>query len=164
MFIKREVIDGEEIETIDFERTNDDTVEKLRKAIETPAARARLRLVGAPAAAAPAAASWDRSMAETLVDAVNMIAIQAAVNAWKLTDEQAALFAMRREPETHAAFSQTVNGLLDKYAPGGAGEWDLELKALLLGGGFIAKAVQACRAMKAPATVHHFPNQAEQQH
>jgi hypothetical protein len=149
---------------IDVAHTNPDAVARLKTAIADPTLRERLGLVADVGAPLPAPRAWDKTIAETLVDAVNMIAVQAAVNTWKLTDDQAALFVMRRKPETHAAFTSVTGELLDKYFPGGAGQWDLELRALLLAGGFLAEAIQACKAMRSPATVHQFPNAGEQSH
>lgn len=132
---------------IDFGRTNDETVQRLARAIQTPEAQRRLGLVDGAGSPVPPR-SW-AGMTTTLVDAVNAIAVQAAVNQWKLTDEQAALLLLRREPQTHAGVAQLTGEILDKYFPGGFGAYDKEISLLIMLGGFIATSVQQIQQLRA---------------
>ena len=133
--------------SIDFDRTKPETIEQLRAAISRPDARKRLGLVNDAGAPTPPR-TWG-SMTSTLVDATNSIAVQAAVNTWKLTDDQAQLLVLRRDPKTHEQVVVLTGEILDKYFPGGFGEYDKELSLLILLGGFTAKAVQEISAMNA---------------
>jgi hypothetical protein len=85
---------------IDFSRTNDETVQKLATAIAgDPEAQRGSGSSTARAQPVPPR-SW-AGMTTTLVDAVNSIGVQLAVNTWKLTDQQAELLLLRRDPTTH---------------------------------------------------------------
>lgn len=133
--------------TIDFDRTNDETVQKLARAIQTPEAQRRLGIVDGAGQPVPPR-SW-AGMTTTLVDAVNAIAVQAAVNTWQLTDEQAALLLLRRDPTTHANVAQLTGEVLDKYFPGGFGAYDKEISLLVVLGGFVAQSVQQIQQLRA---------------
>jgi hypothetical protein len=139
----------DEKEHIDLDRVADETIERLKVAISTPEARQRLGLVDATGEPI-AERSW-KGMTTTLVDSLNAIAAQAAVNAWKLTDDQAALLILQREPKTHDQVVTLTGELLDKYFPGGFGAYDKEISLLILLGGFVGQSVQQIRASM-PAT------------
>lgn len=150
---------------IQFDRTKAETVEQLRRAIAKPEAQKRLGLVDD--AGAPTTPRTWQGMTATLIDSINAIAIQAAVNTWKLTDEQAAILFLRNAPAPPpgkpTVYDQTVQltgELLDKYFPGGFGEYDKEISLMLILGGFTINSVQKIAAMKAagPRAVVHFPD------
>lgn len=132
--------------SIIFERTNDQTIEVLRKAISRPDAQRRLGLIDTAGEPTPPR-TW-ANMTTTLVDALNSIAIQAAVNTWKLTDDQARLLFLKNDPATYHQTVQLTGEVLDKYFPGGFGEYDKEISLLLVVGGFTFNAVQKIAAMK----------------
>jgi len=140
--------------SIDFERTNDETVERLAKALEQPEAKQKLRLVVGNNPEPER--SWS-GMVPTFVDAVNAIAVQFAVNRWTLADSEARYFLLRRKPETFAQLAACFTRILDKRLPGGFGEYDDEITALILVVGFVTEGVQAVSAGRAPATVASFP-------
>jgi hypothetical protein len=147
---------------IDFERTNDETVDRLRHAVTRPDALRRLGLVDTKGAPVDAPRSWG-TLSDTLVDAVNAIGAQLAQNAWQLTDDQAAVLLLRRDPATRQQVSMLTGDLLDKYFPGGFGAYDKELSLLLILGGFVAQSVQQIKTLappSSPATVHQFPHAA----
>jgi hypothetical protein len=141
--------------TIDFDRTTDDTIQKLARAIQTPEAQRRLGLVDGAGQQLPPR-TW-AGMTTTLVDAVNAIAVQAAVNTWKLTDEQAAVLILRRDPATHQTVAQLTGEILDKYFPGGFGAWDKEISLLVVLGGFVTNGYQQIQAMKAADSLRNVP-------
>jgi hypothetical protein len=132
---------------IDFQRTNDETVQKLARAIQTPEAQKRLGLVDGAGQPVPPR-TW-AGMTTTLVDAVNAIGVQFAVNQWQLTDEQAALLLLRRDPATHATVAQLSGEVLDKYFPGGFGAYDKEITLVVVLGSFVLNAVQQIQQMRA---------------
>lgn len=144
--------------SIVFDRTNEQTIEALRKAIAAPEAQRRLGLVDAAGERTPPR-TW-ANMTTTLVDALNSIAIQAAVNTWKLTDDQARLLFLKNDPAIYQQTVQLSGEVLDKYFPGGFGEYDKEISLLLLVGGFTVNAVQKIKAMKdaGPREVVHPPS------
>lgn len=148
--------------SIVFDRTNDQTIAALKKAIAAPEAQRRLGLVDAGGEPTPPR-TW-ANMTTTLVDALNSIAIQAAVNAWKLTDDQARVLVLKNDPKVHEQTVQLSGALLDKYFPGGFGEYDLEISFLLLVGGFTVNAVQKIAAMKeaGPREVLEFRDASQQ--
>jgi hypothetical protein len=150
MFVK-----DDDQEAIDFERTNDETIQRLARAVSKPEAQRRLGLVDGAGQAVPPR-SW-AGMTTVLVDSLNAIAVQAAVNAWKLTDEQAQLLLLRREPATHATVAQLTGEILDKYFPGGFGAYDKEISLLVVLGGFIAQSVQQIQQLKAADALRATP-------
>lgn len=129
-----------------FDRTKPETIEQLRKAISKPEAQKRLGLVDDAGTPKPPR-SW-KGLTSVLVDSINAIAVQAAVNTWKLTDEQARLLFLKTEPGTYKQTIDLSDELLEKYFPGGFGEYDKEISLLLLLGGFTTTAVQKIQAMK----------------
>lgn len=155
--------------TIDFERTTPATVEQLRKAVTHPEAQRQLGFVNDAGAPTPPR-TWS-NMTTTLVDAVNAILVQAAVNTWRLTEDQARFLLLRNDPpvvvngqqlpSTHEQVTALTGELLDKYFPGGFGEYDKEISLLLLLAGFTANAVQRIRKLNpSPREVTHFPSTA----
>ncbi len=145
--------------SIDFQRTKPETIEQLRKAISQPEAQRRLGLANDVGEPTPPR-TWTNITA-VLVDSVNALAVQAAVNTWRLTDEQARLLFLRTDPDVYQQTTQLTGELLDKYFPGGFGEYDKEISLLLLVGGFTMNAVQKIRAMNpAPREVVNFSSAA----
>jgi hypothetical protein len=140
---------------IDFTRTNDETVQKLAAAIQDPEAQRRLGLVDGAGAPVPPR-SW-AGMTSTLVDAVNAIGVQFAVNTWKLTDKQAELLLLRRDPETHRTVAQLTGEVLDKYFPGGFGAYDKEITLAIVLGGFVLNGVQQIQQMRAADALASMP-------
>lgn len=140
---------------IDFSRTNDETVQRLARAVQKPEAQKRLGLVDATGAAVPPR-TW-QGMTSTLLDAVNAIGVQFAVNQWKLTDKQAELLLLRRDPATHQMVAQLSGELLDKYLPGGFGAYDKEITLVVVLGGFVLNAVQQIQAMRAADALANIP-------
>lgn len=142
---------------INFERTSGETVDRLKRALATPEARKRLGLVDDAGTPTAPGRSWN-SMSGALVDALNLVCVQAAVNTWKLTDDQAALLVLKRKPDTHQGVTHLTGELLDKYFPGGFGDYDKEISLLVLLGSFVSDSVREIRRMRGPATVHTFPS------
>jgi hypothetical protein len=141
---------------IDFSRTNDETVQKLATAIAgDPEAQRRLGLIDGAGVPVPPR-SW-AGMTSTLVDAVNSIGVQLAVNTWKLTDQQAQLLLLRRDPTTHQTVSQLTGEVLDKYFPGGFGAYDKEITLAVVLGGFLLNSVQQIQAMRAADALAAMP-------
>jgi hypothetical protein len=145
---------------IDFSRTTDESIEKLKKAVLQPEAMRRLGLID-PQGEPAEPRTWTH-LTMALIDSVNALAVQAAANAWKLTDDQAAILFLRRKPETHRQVSTLTGELLDQYFPGGFGAYDKEITLLVLLTGFGLESMQLIEAMKpsTPASVHHFPQAA----
>jgi hypothetical protein len=132
--------------SIDFDRTSDETIQKIAAAVKRPEAMQRLGLVDQ--AGEPVAPRTWGSTSTMLVDALNGLLVQGAANVWKLTDDQAKLLILRRDPATHAGVTQLTGELLDKYFPGGFGAYDKEITLAVLLGGFALNAVQEIQKMR----------------
>lgn len=153
---------------IDFDRVTPDNFEKFKAAVTHPEAMRRLGLVNDAGAPTPPR-TW-ANMTEVLIDAVNSIAVQAAKNNWKLTDDQAKFLFLKNapppevpgQPTVYQQTTQLTGELLDKHFPGGFGEYDKEISLLVLLGGFTTTAVQKIRATT-PGGVVDFPRAAAQQ-
>jgi hypothetical protein len=132
---------------IDLSRTTDENIRQLRGALGAPEALRRLGLVDADGE--PTEARTWAHLTMALIDSVNALAVQAAANTWKLTDDQAAVLFLRRKPEMHGQVSALTGELLDKYFPGGFGAYDKEITLLVLLTSFTLESMQTINAMKA---------------
>lgn len=132
--------------SIDFDRTTEATIAQLATAMQTPEARERLGL--AAPSTSPRGSGWESTVPQ-LVDVVNALTLKfAIVPKFELTDEEAALFVLRRNPQAHGDVCASTTFLLDKFFPGGFGEYDAAIKGAIALVGFVGESVQQLQQLR----------------